>query len=170
VFNTHYRKELNLSEEALEASIHAVQRVGDFEERLADATGGTPEMAELAQSALAEFRNALFDDLNAPNALAVLFTFITRVNAQLDRRGTDQEGLERAREAFLDMNRVLDIVPDRQVDDVELVGWVEERLAARRQARSRRDFAEADRIRDEIVARGIAIEDGPGRTKWKRIR
>jgi len=170
VFNTHYRKELNLSEEALEASIHAVQRVGDFEERLADATGGTPEMAELAQSALAEFRGALFDDLNAPNALAVLFTFITRVNAQLDRRGADQDGLERAREAFLDMNRVLDIVPDRQVDDVELVAWVEERLAARRQARSRRDFAEADRIRDEIVARGIAIEDGPSGTKWKRIR
>ena len=170
VFNTHYRKELNLSEEALEASIHAVQRVGDFEERLANAVGGTPEMKDIAESALAEFKSALFDDLNAPNALAALFTFITRTNAQLDRKGTDQQGLERVREAFLDMNRVLDIVPDRQVDDPQLVAWVDERLAARREARARRDFAEADRIRDEIVARGIAIEDGPGGTKWKRVR
>lgn len=170
VFNTHYRKELNLSEEALEASIHAVQRVGDFEERLANATGGTPEMAEIAESALAEFKGALFDDLNAPNALAALFTFITRTNAQLDRRGIDAQGLERARAAFLDMNRVLDVVPDRQLDDPELVAWVDERLAARREARSRRDFADADRIRDEIIARGIAIEDGPGGTKWKRVR
>ncbi len=170
VFNTHYRKELNLSEEALEASIHAVQRVGDFEERLANATGGTPERAEIAESALAEFRSALFDDLNGPNALAVLFTFITRVNAQLDRRGGDAQGLDRARSAFLDMNRVLDIVPDRHVEDRELVTWVEERLGARRDARARRDFGEADRIRDEVVARGIAIEDGPSGTKWKRIR
>ena len=161
---------MNLSEEALEASIHAVQRVGDFEERLANATGGTPEMVEIADSALGDFRAALFDDLNAPNALAALFTFITRINAQLDRRGNDQQGLERARAAFLDMDRVLDIVPDRQVDDPELVAWVDERLGARREARARREFAEADRIRDEIAARGIAIEDGPGGTKWKRVR
>ena len=170
VFNTHYRKELNLSEEALEASIHAVQRVGDFEERLGNATGGTSEMVGIAESALAEFRAALFDDLNAPNALAALFTFITRTNAQLDRRGTDARGLERAREMFLDMNRVLDIVPERQLDDPGLVAWVDERLAARREARAKRDFAAADQIRDEIVARGIAIEDGPGGTKWKRVR
>ena len=170
VFNTHYRKELNLSEEALEASIHAVQRVGDFEERLANAAGGTPELAEIAESALTEFKSALFDDLNGPNALAVLFTFITRVNAQLDRRGGDAEALERARSAFLDMNRVLDLVPDRQVDDPELSTWVEERLGARRDARARRDFGEADRIRDEVVARGIAIEDGPSGTRWKRVR
>ena len=170
VFNTHYRKELNLSEEALEASIHAAQRVGDFEERLANATAGTSEMVQIAESAFGEFKSALFDDLNAPNALAVLFTFITRINAQLDRRGTDARGLERARAAFLDMNRVLDIVPERQLDDPELAAWVDDRLVARREARSRRDFAEADRIRDEVIARGIAIEDGPGGTKWKRIR
>jgi cysteinyl-tRNA synthetase len=170
VFNTHYRKELNLSEEALEASIHAVRRVGDFEDRLANETGGTQEMAVIAESAITEFKSALFDDLNAPNALAALFTFITRTNAQLDRRGADERGLERAREVFLDMNRVLDIVPEREIEDPELVAWVEERLAARREARARRDFAESDRIRDEIVARGIAIEDGPGGTKWKRVR
>ena len=170
VFNTHYRKELNLSEEALEASIHAVQRVGDFEERLANAIGGTPELVEIAESALGEFKSALFEDLNGPNALASLFTFITRVNAQLDRRGNDAQALERARSAFLDMNRVLDIVPDRHVEDPELVTWVEQRLGARRDARARRDFGEADRIRDEVVARGIAIEDGPSGTKWKRVR
>jgi cysteinyl-tRNA synthetase len=113
---------------------------------------------------------ALFDDLNAPNALAGLFTFITRANAELDRRGTDAEALEAARAAFARINGVLDIVPDRQVDDAELTGWVEERIAARRAARERRDFAEADRVRAELVGRGIAIDDGPSGTKWKRVR
>ncbi len=170
VFNAHYRKELNLSEEALEASTHAVRRVADFAERLASATGGTPELGHAADIALSEVKTALFDDLNAPNALAGLFTFITRANAELDRRGSDTEALERAREAFGRINGVLDIVPDRRIEDPELVARQSGRLPTRRAARERRDFAEADRIRAELVGRGIVIEDTPGGTKWKRDR
>ena len=170
VFNTHYRKELNLSEEALEASINAVRRVGDFAERLGEAKVGTPELVGIAESAVREVESALFDDLNAPHALAGLFTFITRGNAELDRKGSDEAGLARAREAFARINGVLDLVPDRSVDDPKLVGWVEERLAARRDARARRDFAQADAIRSELHERDIAIEDTPAGTKWKRVR
>jgi cysteinyl-tRNA synthetase len=170
VFNTHYRKELNLSEEALEASMNAVRRVGDFADRLATASGGTAELADAAAAAVAEVEAALFDDLNAPNALAGMFTFITRANAELDKRGSDVDSLELARAAFARINGVLDIVPDRQVDDPELMAWVEERLAARRSARERRDFAEADRVRGELTERGIAIEDTAAGTKWKRAR
>jgi cysteinyl-tRNA synthetase len=169
VFNTHYRKELNLSEEALEASMNAVRRVGDFADRLAAATSGTPALAEAADTALAEVEAALFEDLNAPNALAGLFTFIHKANAELDRKGSDAAALERAREAFGRINSVLDIVPER-VDDPELTAWVEERIAARRAARERRDFSEADGIRTELTARDIAIEDTPTGTKWKRLR
>ncbi|HXT17931.1 MAG TPA: cysteine--tRNA ligase [Gemmatimonadaceae bacterium] len=170
VFNTHYRKELNLSEEALEASINAVRRVGDFADRLAGASGGTPALAEAARTAVAEVEGALFDDLNAPNALAGLFTFIHNANAELDRRGTDEAALDEARRAFARIDSVLDLVPDRMVEDPELVAWVEERMAARRAARERRDFAAADEIRGELTARGIAIEDTAQGTKWKRAR
>jgi cysteinyl-tRNA synthetase len=167
VFTTHYRKELNLSDEALEASINAVRRVGDFADRLRSATGATPELSQVAEAALTEFRDALFEDLNAPNALAAMFGFITRANAELDRRGRDAMGLAKARDVFGVMDGVLDIVPDRETGDSELVSWVEERLAARRIARGRRDFAEADRIRAELTDRGIAIEDAPAGTSWK---
>jgi len=170
VFNTHYRKELNLSEEALEASINAVRRVGDFADRLAAVTGGTPELAAAAEAAVESVEAALFDDLNAPNALAGLFTFITRANAELDRGGSDRQAVERARAAFDRIDSVLDLVPDRAVDDPELARWVEERLAARRAARERRDFAAADGIRAELAAKGIVIEDTPGGTKWKKAR
>jgi cysteinyl-tRNA synthetase len=167
VFTTHYRKELNLSGDALEASINAVRRVGDFAERLRSASGGTPELGQAAGSALAAFREALFDDLNAPNAMAELFTFITRANAELDRRGSDQAGLVKAREAFAAMDGILDIVPDREVGDAAFGSWVEEQIAARKAARGRRDFAEADRIRVELKSRGVTIEDSPSGTTWK---
>ena len=171
VFNTHYRKELNLSDEALQASTEAVKRVGAFAERLHDpvtlALGGTPELARVAEEAVTAAEAALFDDLNGPEALAALFDFIRKGNAELDRRGGDRDAVERARQAFERIDAVLDIVPDRVDADAELVQWVEERLSARREARIRRDFAESDRIRDELKARGVVLEDAAGETRWK---
>jgi cysteinyl-tRNA synthetase len=171
VFNTHYRKELNLSPEALEASTEAVRRVGDFYARLHDpatlAAGGTSELAAAADEAVREAEEALFDDLNGPEALAALFNFIRKANAELDRRGGDREAVERARTAFDRINGVLDVVPEKAEVSAELEEWITDRLAARREARVRRDFAEADRIRDELKGRGVTIEDGGGETRWK---
>jgi cysteinyl-tRNA synthetase len=171
VFNTHYRKELNLSEEALLASTEAVKRVGAFADRLRDPAtlvlGGTPELAEAADKAVAAAESALFDDLNGPEALAALFDFIRTGNAELDRKGGDRAAVQRARQAFDRLDGVLDIVPARAEADAELVHWIEERIAARREARIRRDFAESDRIRDELKGRGVVLEDSAGETRWK---
>ena len=167
IFSTHYRKELNLSEEALEGSIEAVRRVGDFAERLGAAAGGTPELAVAADEAVREAEAALFDDLNAPEALAALFTFIRRGNAELDRGGSDAGALERARAAFDRIDSVLDIVPEAEQADPELAAWVEERLVARREARARRDFATADAVRAELAERGVVVEDTAGGTSWR---
>jgi cysteinyl-tRNA synthetase len=171
VFNTHYRKELNLSEEALLASTEAVKRVGAFAERLRDpatlALGGTSGLVRAADQAVAAAEAALFDDLNGPEALAALFDFIRTGNAELDRKGGDRSAVEHARAAFDRIDSVLDIVPERVEADAGLERWIEERIAARREARVRRDFAESDRIRDELKGRGVTLEDVGGETRWK---
>jgi cysteinyl-tRNA synthetase len=170
VFTTHYRKQLNLSAEALEQSHNAVERIGTFAQRIKDARAGTPELARAAEELERDATRALFDDLNAPEALGALGTFITRANGELDRGGNEGAALERARDAFALVNGVLDLIPSFEIDDKALQSWVEERIAARAAARSRRDFAEADAIRAELLGRGIAIEDGPGGTKWRKVR
>lgn len=170
VFNVHYRKQLNLTDEALEASVVASRRVGEFAERLTRATGGTPAMARAAEELERDAKAALFDDLNAPEAMGALFKFLNQVNAALDAGGTDGEALERARSAFGMVNGVLDIVPEAATVEGELAAWVEERLAARRTARAGRDFGAADGIRKELEGRGIAIEDTPQGTRWKKLR
>ncbi|HZD85669.1 MAG TPA: cysteine--tRNA ligase [Gemmatimonadaceae bacterium] len=170
VFSTHYRKQLNLSHDALEASIEGVRRIADFAERLAAAKAATPELEKIAEETDAEVTAALFDDLNAPIALGALFTFVRKANAELDRNGVDKQALEKAREVFARINSVLDVVPEAVGPDPEVERWVEERLKARKEARGQRDFATADSIRVEIEGRGIAIEDTPHGTKWKKLR
>ena len=168
VFSTHYRKQLNLSSEALESAIEGVRRVGDFADRLTSATGGTPELAEAAKRLEEEASAAFFDDLNAPLAMGALFTFIRSANAELARNGTDGPALEAARNAFARINSVLDIVPDPEmVDDAT---EIEALLAERKSSREKRDFARADAIRRELEERGIEIKDGPSGTAWKRVR
>src|SRR3990170_8834676 len=166
VFSTHYRKQLNMSGDALEASIEGVRRIRDFAERLESAKWGTPELATAAEETEAGAMAALFDDLNAPIAVGLLFTFIRKANAELDRNGQDRKALEKARQVFARINSVLDVIPAAVGPDPELARWVEERLTARREARAGRDFARADAIRREIEARGVAIEDGPQGTRW----
>ncbi len=168
VFSTHYRKQLNLSPEALEGSIEGVRRVGDFNDRLKEAKGGTPALAAAAEEAEREATEAFFDDLNAPLAMGALFTFIRKANAELDRGGDDAAALEQARSAFARINDVLDIVPALEIGDES--SGIEAKLAERRAARERRDFATADAIRMELESGGIAIEDGPSGTRWKRVR
>ena len=131
-------------------------------------------MGQAAAEAISTFEAALFDDPSAPNALAALFTFVTRGNAELDRvesgvRG-DAAQLKAAREAFDKMNGVLDILPGPTAVDPELAAWVAQKIADRAQARARRDFKRADEIRAELAARGVVIEDSARGTTWKLSR
>ena len=170
VFSTHYRKQLNLSGDALEASSEAVRRIGDFADRLERESAGTPALAEAAETLLIEATSALSDDLNAPRAMGALFEFITAANREFDARGSSAEAVARAREAFRQVNAVLDVVPDRGLGDSELSSWVEDQLRERAAARQRRDFAAADDVRKALEEKGIAIEDSPSGTRWKKLR
>lgn len=170
MFSTHYRKQLNLSGDALEASTEGVRRIGDFAARLQDARGGTRGLEDAADRLENSVRAALFDDLNAPEALAALYEFIRAANKELDAGGVDASALRRAREVFAMVNGVLDLVPEAVEADAGVVAWVEEQLAARKEARARRDFAAADAIRVALDAKGIVIEDGPTGTRWKQAR
>jgi cysteinyl-tRNA synthetase len=185
VFSTHYRKQLNLSGVGLEASMEAVRRLGEFAERMDNAPAGTPELNDAGETAVAEFREALFDDLNAPEALAALFRFVQRGNAELDRRGIDTLSLRRARAAFAIINNVLDVRPrvyrltletgsaaeaiaastgGAAVEgeaDAQALTWGLDRLRARQAARGERNFAAADAIRAELEERGFVVKDTP---------
>jgi cysteinyl-tRNA synthetase len=102
--------------------------------------------------------------------MGALFEFITAANREFDARGSSADAVVRAREAFRQVNAVLDIAPDRGIEDQELASWVEEKLLERTAARQRRDFVAADSVRNALEEKGIAIEDFPTGTRWKKLR
>ncbi|HEX4632516.1 MAG TPA: cysteine--tRNA ligase [Gemmatimonadales bacterium] len=164
-FQTHYRQPIDFNDDALAAAAEGVRRLGEFQERLASARPdpkGT--LADLAVGMEGKVREALDDDLNAPQALAHLFEFVRAANREID---AGAGGAPSARGSLAKVMEVLDVLPTKKTVAADLSQWVEERISARTKARQSRDFKEADRIRAELKERGVEIEDTPGGTKWK---
>jgi len=174
-FQSHYRQPLDWTDDALEAAREGVRRIGDLAERLRREAGrgtgdGSGPLADLGARLTTDVTAALDADLNAPQAVAALFEFVRAANRELDARGAGAGpvgGAAPALAAFAGVMAVLDLEPGERVLDPALVAWVEERVAARAAARRARRFAEGDRIRDELRARGVEVEDTPTGTKWR---
>ena len=146
-----------------------MRRLGEFRARLLgerEKGKGEGKLAGLATKFETDFRAALDDDLNAPRACAALFQLVHDGNAALD------VGAPGAAVALTVLDRameVLDVLPTAKRLDAELRRWIQDRLAARDKARKAKDFKEADRIRAELAARGVEIEDTPSGTKWRLV-
>jgi cysteinyl-tRNA synthetase len=168
-WQTHYRKALDFTDEALAAAAAGVKRLGEFRERLARDVGrgtGDGPLADLAGRFETDFRAALDDDLNAPRACAALFDFVHEGNGALDQRAA---GAPEAQAVLERAMGVLDILPSAKAADPALERWIGERIAARDKARKAKDFKEADRIRAELRTKGVEIEDTANGTKWRRV-
>lgn len=168
---THYRQELNFSDKGLRDAQEAVDRIGGLSDRLielSDGAAGGLGLSGVGEQLVAEFREAMDDDLNAPRALAAVLTFVRRANRALDEGEWQPEDASGARRALDGVMDVLQIRPPAPapVDDA-LTAWVEERLDARREARAERNFQRADEIRDELIGRGVELEDTPEGTRWR---
>jgi len=166
--NAHYRSRLRLSDEALHAAGEQVRRLQDFARRLqqpvAPKDGG--RLAERVAEVRHAYREALDDDLNLPQGLGHVFDLLREANAALDSGGVGEAAARELLLLMADVDAHVDVVAAR---DTALAGDVEQLIAQREAARKARDFATADRIRDELRDRGIALEDSKEGVRWRRI-
>ena len=165
----HYRANLNHSDESLGAAAAALSRLDALVAALATYSEEQPDdptLPDLLADGRAAFGAALDDDLNISEALAALFDLVRELNRRIEARSISTDDASRALDLLRDLDGVLGVLPDAGEDlEAELQAMLDERQAAR----AARDWASSDRLRDELLARGIAVEDTRDGQRWRRL-
>ncbi len=177
----HYRNPLNLTEEGIRQAEKTVDRLEDFLGRVRQAKPRADEDEELSRltgEAKEKFGACLDDDLDMPNALAAVFELVKHTNEAIESNRLGRKNIEKINAAFDDFNRVLGIFRRRGAANLpanvtvvrpeeELEPELEELIRQREEARQAKDFARADRLRKELLEKGVVIEDTKDGVRWK---
>ncbi len=170
IANAHYRSRIRLSSEALRAAAEQVRRLRDFADRVrrsipADADDDV--LLRRIAEVRAGYREALDDDLNLPQGVGLAFELVREANAALDDGRVGERGRTELLAMINDVDAHLDVLRD---DEPGIAAEVERLIAEREAARAARDFGRADKIREELRVRGIALEDSKEGVRWKRVQ
>ncbi|MEP6920238.1 MAG: cysteine--tRNA ligase [bacterium] len=164
-----YNKQLNFTFDALAGAEKTVAGLRDFHARLSEAKtepGVNPALREAAQRALQEFEAGMDDDFNTSVALAAIHNLTREVNSALARKQVRADNKRELLELVKRFDTVINVFgePTTEMLDGEIQGMIDQRQEARR----RRDFARGDELRDELLQRGIILEDTKDGVRWKR--
>jgi cysteinyl-tRNA synthetase len=173
LLSAHYRKQLNFTFTGMQQAEEALRRLIDCLDRMAAVTrpGSHAALQQSAADARQAFDDALSDDLNTSAGLAAMFDLVRVVNTAIDQGQIGQADAAVLEQTFAHFDDVLGVMGLRRAEDreppipeAEILAAIEARQAARRA----RQFAEADRIREDMAARGVLFEDSAEGTRWKR--
>ena len=169
LLSTHYRKMLNFSFETLAQSDSALERIRDFLRELKERSfeqGKNPLVQKFIDQTGAEFAESLGDDLNISMALKSVFNFVRKINKLLSKNQVYTEDSKLIVSALKKWDEVLGILP--KDEDKELEASIKEKIDQRNKARKEKNYALADKIRDELYKQGIILEDTQDGVRWKK--
>ena len=159
LLSTHYRQQLNFTFEGLEASKNAVDKIQDFYDKIK--ANGNDEVKGIVNETKKKFDEAMDDDLNISEALAVIFEFMNEINKLI----LSKKSVKLVKDLMNDFDKVLGILKEKGKLPDEIKKLIEQREKLRKEKK----FKEADEAREEIKNRGYLIEDSDKGTMWKKI-
>ncbi|AAD19070.1 cysteine--tRNA ligase [Chlamydia pneumoniae] len=171
LLQSHYRTQLNFTEEALLACRHALRRLKDFVSRLegVDLPGESPLPRTLDSSSqfIEAFSRALANDLNVSTGFASLFDFVHEINTLIDQGHFSKADSLYILDTLKKVDTVLGVLP--LTTSVCIPETVMQLVAEREEARKTKNWAMADTLRDEILAAGFLVEDSKSGPKVKPL-
>ena len=170
--SVQYRRPINYSEDGLKQAETILKRyqntLRNLDARLNDENETLEDngLRDDLTQAKAEFIEAMDDDFNVQNALSIMYDLATTLNNHLQKDQVDKPALKRAKKLLIAWLEIFGVSfkEEQAGNDDE----IEKLIAQRDEARKNKDWAESDRLRDELQAKGIVIEDTPQGTRWHR--
>ena len=191
-----YRHQLNFTFEGLTEATNAIERLRNFNDRLAKGAfpaGENPEIQTAATEAQAKYLAALANDLNTAEARAPIFDLIRTSNTAIDQGRFFENDRVAVLAVLASFDAVFDVIEDRDAEPTKrAIAWAEQSgrqadvapelfarqslsdeaidtlVAERTTAKKHRNFARADQIRNELIEKGVIIEDSKDGVRWKR--
>jgi cysteinyl-tRNA synthetase len=171
LMSTHYRKVLDFTFEGLRQASSAIQRIQNFIYELENGKfqpGETQEVKKILNETKKQFDEGLRDDLNISVSLTALFTMIKKVNILRNNNKVFKKDTENILNWFKKIDSVLGILDFK--DKKELPPDILAKIKEREKARQEKNYALADKIREELLKKGIILEDTKEGTRWKIIK
>ena len=172
MLQAHYRSPINYSLEVIEQCQAALDRLHTCRDRLAflqqsgqDGAGDADALKAQIDARVAQFVEAMDDDLNTADGLAALFEMVREINT-FTTGECPKAAIDYAVEKFDELCGVLGLLYARKANDLDTE--VEELIAQRQAARKAKDFALADQIRDKLAQMGIELKDTPQGVQWTK--
>lgn len=170
--SVQYRRPINYSEDGLKQAETILKRyqntLRNLDARLNDENETLEDngLRDDLTQAKAEFIEAMDDDFNVQNALSIMYDLATTLNNHLQKDQVDKPALKRAKKLLIAWLEIFGV--SSKEEQAENDDEIEKLIAKRDEARKNKDWAESDRLRDELQAKGIVIEDTPQGTRWHR--
>lgn len=170
LISSHYRSPINYNLEIIEQCKSALERLYtcreslDFAIKNAKDTEDDTELMNLLNSRREQFIAAMDDDLNTADGVAAVFDLVKDINTKILDKPVSKNVCETAAKVFDELCDVLGILYNRKSNDLD--SEIEALIAQRQEARANKDWATADKIRDDLKARGIILKDTPQGVTW----
>lgn len=172
LISSHYRSPINYSLEIIEQCRSALDRLYtcreslDFAIKNAKDGEDDKELIDLINSRKEQFITAMDDDLNTADGIAALFELVKDINTKILDKDVSKGVCQAAAGIFDELCDVLGILYNRKSNDLD--SEIEELIAKRQEARANKDWATADKIRDDLKSRGIILKDTPQGVTWTK--
>lgn len=171
LISSHYRSPINYNLEIIEQCKSALERLYNCRESLDFAIknaktdiADNEEILALIDSRKEQFINSMDDDLNTADGIAAVFDLVSDINTKIINKEVSKNVCQKAANMFDELTGVLGLVYNRKSNDIN--DDIEKIIEERQQARANKDWATADRIRDELKAQGITLKDTPQGVTW----